>query len=371
MAQSNYSAPAANTIEISIFGSVVGESIVIHLSPTEWLIVDSCLHAESKKPAAIHYLEAMGLDPAAVVKLIVLTHWHDDHVTGAGEIVERCQAAALALPQAMSCDEFIQFLSTYAKPDFVLDRETSPLKEFRRIARIRDERVKRNTAFAHPDWASANKLLFKTSSGAVIALSPSNRAIADALTEFAQLIAEGRTNRRVPVAPDRNENAVSLWLASGEYRVLLGSDLQESKQADNGCQAVLTCKHFPDGVAGTFKIPHHGSHNAHSDRVWSNLVRNHDAVAAVTTYIRGVKLPKPSDVARLKSKTNAVYCTTPVPEATPKRNPVVERTMKEILVNRRVLRGRTTGHIRIRVDTSSGPPYSEQVDLFGAATLLT
>ena len=372
LVQSNYSTPPAHTVEISIFGSVIGEAIVIHLSPTEWIIVDSCLHAESQKPAAIHYLEAMGLDPGAVVKLIVLTHWHDDHVTGAAKIVERCEGAALALPQAMSCDEYIQFLSTYAKPDFVLDRETSPLKEFKQIARLIQERVNKNIPFAHPNWAAANKLLFKTFSGSVIALSPSNTAIAKSQGEFAHLIAEGRESRRVPVAPDRNENAVALWLASGEYRVLLGSDLQESTRVDDGWQAAITCKHFPDGVAGTFKIPHHGSNNAHSDKVWTNLVRTSNAVAAITTYIRGrAKLPKSSDIARLKRKTNAVYCTTPLPEAAPKRDPTVERTMKEMVVDRRVLKGRTTGHVRIRVDTSNGPPYAEQVDLFGAATLLT
>ena len=81
---SNYGVPPqANEIEVSLFGPGYGECVLLHLGFSDWVIVDSCLNKD-KSPPVLEYLRALGQDPAQVVKLVVATHWHDDHIGGLG-----------------------------------------------------------------------------------------------------------------------------------------------------------------------------------------------------------------------------------------------------------------------------------------------
>ena len=45
--------PATNEVEISLFGPGYGECIVIHVGENEWVIVDSCIDAETRSSCAI------------------------------------------------------------------------------------------------------------------------------------------------------------------------------------------------------------------------------------------------------------------------------------------------------------------------------
>ena len=42
---------------------------------------------------ALEYLQRIGHNPASSVRLIVATHWHDDHIRGLAEVVRTCAAA--------------------------------------------------------------------------------------------------------------------------------------------------------------------------------------------------------------------------------------------------------------------------------------
>ena len=54
--------PKSNQIEVSLFGSPVTENAhSLHIGNENWVIVDSCLNAESQ-PAALTYLRALGLE---------------------------------------------------------------------------------------------------------------------------------------------------------------------------------------------------------------------------------------------------------------------------------------------------------------------
>jgi len=43
-------APAADEIEVTLFGPGYGEAIAVHLGEGAWLLVDSCIDPESKAP---------------------------------------------------------------------------------------------------------------------------------------------------------------------------------------------------------------------------------------------------------------------------------------------------------------------------------
>ena len=69
-------------IEVTVIGPGFGESIVIHVGSNQWVVVDSCLDSRTGAPAALTYLNTLGVDPSVGVKLIVASHWHDDHIGG-------------------------------------------------------------------------------------------------------------------------------------------------------------------------------------------------------------------------------------------------------------------------------------------------
>ena len=80
--------PGSHEIEVSVFGPGFGESIVVHLGSGRWMIVDSCLARSTKEPAALDYLQEIGVDVSANVRFVVSTHWHDDHIRGLAKVYE-------------------------------------------------------------------------------------------------------------------------------------------------------------------------------------------------------------------------------------------------------------------------------------------
>jgi len=92
--------------EFSAFGPGYGECLLVHLGEGEWMIVDSCV--QSNRQPALDYLHAMDVDPAVAVKLVVATHWHDDHVRGIADVLATCRTAAFACSAALSPDELLQ-----------------------------------------------------------------------------------------------------------------------------------------------------------------------------------------------------------------------------------------------------------------------
>ena len=93
--------PKCDQIEVTLFGPGYGECILLHIGNGNWVIVDSCFD-EQKEPAALTYLCDLGSNPAEVVRLIVATHWHDDHIRGMGKLVEVCNNATFCCASALS-----------------------------------------------------------------------------------------------------------------------------------------------------------------------------------------------------------------------------------------------------------------------------
>jgi glyoxylase-like metal-dependent hydrolase (beta-lactamase superfamily II) len=74
--------PAHDQFEVSIIGPGRGECVILHLGNNDWCVVDSCLDRNSSQPAAVEYLQSLGGDALGGVRLVIATHWHDDHIRG-------------------------------------------------------------------------------------------------------------------------------------------------------------------------------------------------------------------------------------------------------------------------------------------------
>src|SRR4051794_14613649 len=98
-------APEFEEVEITVLGPGYGESVVVHLGDGDWAIVDSCIDRATDLPASIAYLRSIGVDPTSAVRLVVISHWHDDHIRGLTSTVTACPEARVVCSAAMHDSE--------------------------------------------------------------------------------------------------------------------------------------------------------------------------------------------------------------------------------------------------------------------------
>ncbi len=357
------SPPAEDELEVSLFGPGYGESVVTHLGQGDWIVVDSCIEQEGNSVVAIRYLEALGVDLNGV-RLIVATHWHDDHVRGLASLVDRCTAARFVCSSALRNDEFLTLVSQH--PDAMM--RSSGVSEFHGILSIMRERRGGSPKVEGPDWALADRPLWRREGSlpaSVTALSPSDQDHTLALYQFSGLLPQpGQPKRRLPVL-EPNHASVALWLSVGEDHILLGGDLRSSDDPKRGWSAILLSKNRPSGRADVYKVPHHGSKNARCNEVWTRLL-SPNPETALTSFVRGnVALPSRSDLDWLCARSSNVYLAGRQTAARKKRASAVERTLREMGANVRNANP-PLGHVRLRRFVG-GPGSAWKADLFGQA----
>ncbi|MBI1894644.1 MAG: MBL fold metallo-hydrolase [Candidatus Rokubacteria bacterium] len=360
--------PAPDEAEVSLFGPGIGESAVVHLGGGDWIVIDSCVETGTREPVAVKYLANLGLHSEHSLRLIIVSHWHDDHIRGISSVLQAAPHAVIACSAALNSDEFFQ-LTAFSRRAMT---EWPGTAEFEAVLAILEQRAPAGVrpAAIGPTWAVANQRLWQRSatgsipSAEVYALSPSAAALTLAINGFADMLPVAGPARKL-VALTPNQAAVAVWIVFGSFNILLGSDLEASTNPLIGWHAIITSQARPTGLAHVFKVPHHGSDDADEPAVWTTmLVPNPCAV--LTPFIKGPSpLPRPTDISRLKARTNELYCTAaPKGWAPPRRDPAVERTLRETVRARRAISG-PMGHVRIRAQHSA--PNSLQVDLFNGA----
>ncbi len=339
------------------------------------MVVDSCLDRESRQPIALKYLTELGIDVATSVKLFVITHWHDDHLKGAADILSACRDAKFVCSEALRSTEFIQFVRICSTRSFMV---SSGVDEFDRIF----EKLQRRSTGERPEsvgpdlWAIADRRLLylpknnRSFNVEVFALSPSDTAMTLALSEIGQLLPRAGTPKRRAVAQRPNHVSVALWIIVGNLNILLGSDLENHRDKRLGWRAVVLSPNRPRGRAFVVKVPHHGSSNAYYHKMWSEMTTP-EAAALLTPFASGKRpLPSQDDVEKIRSHTSQIYCTgRPQGWRPPRRDSTVDKTVREIARTRRVVHG-PMGQVRLRLSAQRGLD-DPTIELFGEAQHLT
>jgi beta-lactamase superfamily II metal-dependent hydrolase len=324
----------------------------------DWCIVDSCIARNSRESVASEYLSSLQNGALDRVKLVIATHWHDDHIRGLASILRRSPDAHFGCSAALDNENFRRLVELPYIP------QRSGIDEFKAILDLLIQRSAAGTPvnLVAPKFAIENRRLLhladrgRTCAASVTALSPSDGTLKLAFADFAQLLpASGQAQRRIPNrAPNRT--SVVLWIEVGTRRALLGADLEHTNRPGEGWVAVLASRQ-DQTPAQVFKVPHHGSANADYPNVWAQmLVQN--PIAVVTPFSGGqVRLPQPADLARLGARTTNLYCTSPGAGQPPRRDSSVEKMVRRVTKQRRVIDGRP-GHLRMRwsaMDAGAGP----------------
>jgi hypothetical protein len=355
--------PKANELELSLFGPGIGECLVVHLGDGEWMVVDSCLNANRDKPIALEYLESLKVHIETQVKLVVVTHWHDDHIRGVSQVIRSAGSARFACSGALMTEEFCTLVC--AHDEIRLVENTSGLSEFADVL----ESLKSRRGAVGPDhWAADGTRLYATPNVEVYALSPSAQTISDSKGQFASLIpALGNAHRRFnTVTP--NSCSVALLVKSTNLHMLLGADLEKGHTDQHGWRAVASSPLRPQLKGSAFKVAHHGSEGADHEDIWARLLAP-SVHALLTPYARGRKpLPSKGDVKRIKARTKDAFCTVWPPTLEPPKRRNVDKTMGEVARTRRALR-RTPGHLRVR-GPFAGSAQDLAVERFDGATRL-
>lgn len=347
--------PEGDEFELTLFGPGYGESVVMHVGGGVWIVVDSCLDTDRSTPRALRYFEDIGLDPTRAVALIVVTHWHDDHIRGVARMVERCSSASFCCASAFREKEFLTLIGALERRHF--SESGSGLRELHGVF---EEVVGTGRRWLH---AIANCVVFQGETCKVWSLSPSNDLVQRFLKSVGALIpGRGEIKKRIPsLSP--NEAAVALWVDAGDFALLLGADLER-----RGWEIIVGDTARPDGKASVFKVPHHGSEDADEPQVWQHMLES-NPIAVLTPWHRGGQiLPRKTDAERILAATSEAYISGVVehlrrPDLR-SGNKAVARTLRESGVRFRPL-ARRDGFVRLR--RSFGSQASWTVEKFGSA----
>jgi hypothetical protein len=343
--------------------------VVIHLGHSDWVVIDCCLDSESGIPVAIDYFKKLGFPIEEVVKLVVATHWHDDHMNGLGDLFTACSRAKFVCSMALNCKEWGTLVETYRN---YVQPGGSGIDELRKVMWELKRRGGASGAVAPPNFAIAKRPLLERASAppaTLTALSPSDAAVVSMQTRIQQeLLPKARRRRlRVPSLSE-NDSSVVLSVRVGNVSVLLGADLEERGRPDLGWQVILN-EHPVNGQRFEgFKIPHHGSENGFHHDQWPRLMKN-NAWAALTPYNRSPKLPMASDCNRILQYTDEAYITAP-PGLGKFRH--TDRTVQKTMLEATLAIGEEPGkqgHVRLRrsaVEVNG----AWKAELFGDALLV-
>ena len=347
------SPPGKDDLEITLIGPGYGESVVLHVGGGVWVVVDSCLNANGS-PQALGYLESIGIDPAKAVDLIVATHWHDDHIRGISELVRACEKATFCCASVLCQREFL--IAAHALEGRHLSGAGSGMREiYDVISQLQQVPARLRLAFA-------NRPIFRRGECEIWSLSPNDSHFLSFLKTISGLLSkEGESKRRIPSLSPNNV-AVALWVKVKDIALLLGSDLEKV-----GWFEILKNKDRPSGKASMFKVPHHGSKNAHEPSVWKRML-NRNPYAVLTPWRKGSSsLPRPQDVRRILSYTTNAYATAGIGSfalSPVRRISMVNRTIQESGIQIRRL-GKSPSGVRLRRSLLLQTRW--KVDTFGSA----
>lgn len=361
--------PKSDEIEISVFGPGYGESILLHVGDNNWFIVDSCIDPASNEPAPLNYLRLIKVNPSDAVKQVIATHWHDDHIRGIGEVIKCCSSADFICSDALDSDEFISLATAYSSRSMM---ESSGVDEFSKVLRILKERRRLSKSrYINLTLAVQNRLLWKGALGgpmdqrdcSIYSLSPSDAAVQAAKMDFLRLLPPDKEPKKRLISATPNRSAVTIWVTVGSFNILLGSDLEEDGDPRTGWSVIVNSKVRPAGRASFFKIPHHGSKNAHHPRVWTEILQEKPIVVLTPYELGNTELPTRDDVVRICTLTDKAYLTAmPGRRRITRRDRTVERTIRETVLNIRQVNS-SIGQVRLRVNQSN----QLNVELFGDA----
>lgn len=298
-----------------------------------------------------------GVDADAAVRLVIVTHWHDDHIRGVARVVEACRHAELVCPAAFRSEEFLALAAAYA--DGAMMRQTGILEMAETLAILGERRTTVRLA-------TENKLLLRHNGCELWALSPSDASTVTAMLHLDERMPRPMRSKTALSPPSPNHLSIALLFVLGKTAVLLGGDVVRFDDLERGWLRIVELyAKYGHPISDVVKVPHHGSAGADCDEMWDDLLCK-QPVAALTAFCRGaVALPTDEDIKRICERSADAYATSPPSRRKPaRRESAVEKSVAGLLRNRR-LRLPNIGRVTLR--STSDQPTKWTAQLAGPA----
>jgi hypothetical protein len=323
MAVDIFNSPEPNVGEITLIGTAggYGESIVIHLGANNWAVVDSCQDPNSGDCLPLTYLKSLGVD-LNHVRVIICTHWHNDHIKGLSFLLEQCENAKLCFAPCTDVDKF-RLLLEMDQQKVKSNRSTAEFYKCLEITKKRGNEVIK---------AISDRLILNLpdSNSQIYTLSPSDATLTAYDHEISTLIEEIRPYNRV-VVKNPNSKSVVILLLIGKHRAILGADLEVSSNDKEGWVNIIDNSAIidKDKPASFFKVPHHGSETGYEKRIWDELLIE-NSTAKLTPFISS-KLPRQKMLDIYVNHTKNLYSSSNIIQSgkPKKRDKSLEKAIKE------------------------------------------
>ncbi len=299
--------PQPNEAEVTLLGTGggYGESVILKIGVEDWIIIDSCVDPYTKGALPLQYLHDIGVS-LDQVKLVVCTHWHNDHILGISKILELCVNAKFVFSRIIDLKKFL-FLCNLDSKKASKGGVTST-EEFIKCIEIVKSRG------GNYFTAEADKKIFRSIDKVnnlefeLYALSPSPKVIENFTGEISSLITEFGESNSAIVYKSPNEKSVALLLKFGDNRVILGADLEIGRNDEEGWKHIivnsLVCDEHRSSI---FKIPHHGSENGYHKDVFVKLI-NDDVILKIAPFAR-YNLPSDDMISIYFNHSSQLYLT--------------------------------------------------------------
>lgn len=317
-----------NTFEVILIGTGggYGESIVAKLCDHYWIVVDSCVNPNTGEPLPINYLKSVGVNVETEVKLVVCSHWHDDHIRGLDKILDECKCASFALAVTTDHKKLLSFIEFDSRSE---KKESSSTLVLSQCLHIMSERSHCTTIRTLQDRI----LLSDKIDGneiKVISLSPSDETLAEFEKEISDLMQyASQTNIKLPdINP--NDKSTVLLIKVNQHAVILGADL-ENKRHKCWSYILENSICMKNEKISLVKIPHHGSETSYEEKLWKNYVKC-DIVGQLSPFKKASNfIPTKDMISKYFDKTSHLYITSyPNKPKSKDRNKTLEKAIQQM-----------------------------------------
>lgn len=340
-----------NDFQITLLGTGggYGESVVVKLCDQNWFVIDSCVNPYSKEILPLKYLEDNNVDLENDVKLIVCSHWHDDHIKGLDVLLDKCKNAKFVFAVIEDFPKYLKYLDIDSRDDKGSSSTTTTFMHCMEIIKSRKGVIVS---------AQQDKLLMRIErprvKAEVFCLTPTD----DMLKRFQQMLPEifkdaAKSNIRLhPFEP--NDIATVLMMEVNGHVAILGGDLEEDAKYRQWTYILDNSVALDGKSFSMIKIPHHGSETGFSERLWTEFAC--DAVTAcMTSFNHGkVHLPMDEMVERYKGLATYLYLTVANTQKIT-RGKTLDKAIKKLKPSLTVIPfnyGEITSHINLNKDNA-------------------
>lgn len=341
--------PTDDEIELSVFGRGFGECIILCCGHKEFVVIDSFINSKTKNPIALDYLNAIGVGIAGI-KEVAITHWHQDHIAGISKILNHADFnAKIIINPIIKQEKFNEYISC------AIAEGNSSTTEFAEVYKFLLKTGLHNIIIPtqHARVYSNEKL----QNAEIYTLSPQDSEIASYINNLRMNYEDKKTTYSLP---DDNFLSLVMLLKNSNDGILLGGDLENSKDEDSGWNAIVNNYEHTNTRPSVFKVPHHGSDTGYNDRVWKEILDNLP-ISILSVYNKGNKLPTDNEVERLLSLSKSLY----IVGNKNKTNKKLERIIMKSRFGKSITPISTDiGLVRYRKDLKSG---ETKIECFGAA----